>query len=566
MHQLLGRALGLPALVLRCSGALALRSVLPFTWPLLQIAGLASVPLRQCGTGGALILLSRAVGTPVLVLMAIGAYLRFRHPGAHRTMVLWERMMPIYVAYVLMKRRTRRGKDDGKLTQEEVDAMWAHLHEWGGDKAYQMVLEASGYIVKVAQVLASKHDVMPEPWTRKLSPLFDSMPPRPWRQIRKALDAEARNVAVAGKIDMGNGRAIKFADIFDPVEAEPLASASVAQVHLGRLTGAAAAALGADWKCGDAIVLKVQHTTMKGLMDVDINTSDAMAEFMKNVLPFELHAIFEELRGAVPLEFDFLREARMCDAIKGRMEASEFASQIFVPLAPIDLCTHRLLTQEFVEGEPFSKLLPRVGDEPELRGKLRDGLTTIIKAYGKMMIYDGLFHGDPHPGNILLRPGGGFALLDFGQCKAMQFERQVSLARLVIAMASASTAAVALAMLQLGVSFKGAQQAPAQPHLVAKMAYMMFDTRYMPEANVNPFGDAEGHILASIKFDDFPADLWFVTRVVMLLRGLSSRLEADVHAAELWAPYAQAVLEDLAAAKRRSEENRKIDEGTEGAN
>ena len=87
---------------------------------------------------------------------------QFRHPGAHRTMVLWERMMPIYVAYVLMKRRTRRGKEDGKLTQDEVDAMWADLHEWGGDKAYQMVLEASGYIVKVAQVMFSNSTAIPK--------------------------------------------------------------------------------------------------------------------------------------------------------------------------------------------------------------------------------------------------------------------------------------------------------------------------------------------------------------------------------------------------------------------
>lgn len=145
----------------------------------------------------------------------------------------------------------------------------------------------------------------------------------------------------------------------------------------------------------------------------------------------------------------------------------------------------------------------------------------------------------------------------------MMYERQIAMAHMIIALAKGETGPIVMAMLQLGVTFTGIHQLPPDPEKIAKMAVIMFDTRYIPEANVNPFGDAQGHILSVIKINQFPPDLWFVTRVMMILRGLCSRLRVDVNAADLWRPYADAVLRDPTAAKERSAENHRLDIGAQ---
>lgn len=97
------------------------------------------------------------------------------------------------------------------------------------------------------------------------------------------------------------------------------------------------------------------------------------------------------------------------------------------------------------------------------------------------------------------------------------------------------------------------------PQDVVKMAFMMYDVRYMPEAQVNPFGGAEEHLLSIISIVDFPPDLWLISRVMMILRGICYDLDLDLHTTKLWKPYALAVLKDEEGARMRSEQNQLLD-------
>lgn len=110
-------------------------------------------------------------------------------------------------------------------------------HKWGADRVYDMVLENSGYIVKVAQILASKSDLMPEPWVQKLSYLFEGMPPRPWREIKMALDREVPNTKLSCEMHQKDrSKKTNYKSVFESVEEKAVASASIAQVHVAYLT------------------------------------------------------------------------------------------------------------------------------------------------------------------------------------------------------------------------------------------------------------------------------------------------------------------------------------------
>jgi hypothetical protein len=179
----------------------------------------------------------------------------------------------------------------------------------------------------------------------------------------------------------------------------------------------------------------------------------------------------------------------------------------------------------------------------------RAALPALASAYGSMLLRDGLFHGDPHPGNLLLRPDGALALLDFGQCKALRAPLRLALAALIAALARGDRPGIAAALAGAGFNFAGAGGARPEVDDVATLGYIIFDTRRMAEAHgahANPLvspllrraslaGGADGE-------GGFNGGLYMVVRALTLLRSLCYALDADVSMAEAWAADAEAAL------------------------
>lgn len=453
MLAALGSSLGFIA---KSGVALGLRLVIPVTWPLLRISGVATIPRIGASIPPPIQGVALFFGQPVVILMLVEAILRWKRPLTMRKFVLWRRMLPIYAAYVLKEHEIKKKRVKYDLSQDMVDALWDEHHEWGGDRVYDMVLEANGYIVKVAQIIASKPDVVPAQWISRLSKLFDAMPPRPWHDVKLVLDRELCSIGLGKTTDRLN----RLQVVFDHVDEEPIAAASIAQVHCARLSGHTAQHIKGEWKSGHSVVIKVQRDVVRGLMDADLNNTERMGEFLRNVLPFEVHPIVCEMRQAIPREFDFIREARLSQAVRSRLATPEF-SNLVIPRAAMELCTERMMVMEFMEGRPFSQLLYEGKNDPELLQTMRNAVTTVVKAYGHMMIYDGLFHGDPHPGNLMLSPEGQLIMLDFGQCKALPFQKQIALARLILAMDDGEALSIISALSELGINFKSLKQTSA---------------------------------------------------------------------------------------------------------
>ena len=293
------------------------------------------------------------------------------------------------------------------------------------------------------------------------------------------------------------------------------------------------------------------------------------------------------MRQTVPKEFDFIREARLQSALRARLGAAGFADKIVVPRPLLAACSRTLLVMEKLEGLPLSAVLrDGAGGEPA-RAAARKGVATLIRSYGPMIFGGGLFHADPHSGQVLLMRRGKIGLLDYGQVKALSASRRRGLARIVIAVDDGDPDAIAAEMTAMGLmpGFESdgddeggevtrakkmttseeegegeeqQQQAPVDPLLAAMLATVIFDTTPLPAAAVNPLDDSGRSLLKLAPVKAFPSDMFQVGRTIMILRGLCAALEMDISAAKEWRKDALACLresdakaEAVAAAAKR---------------
>jgi aarF domain-containing kinase len=502
-----------------------------------------------------------------------------------------------------------------------------------------MLLKLSGYYIKSAQVLASKGDFMPIQWVVPLTAMFDAMPPRAWKAVKGDLDADVRSTPLGREIAAERerscgGRApppVTAADVFSSIDTTPLATASIAQVHAGELAPATLARLGWRWtgrngKGGPArVVLKIQNEGMRALMDSDVRNLQRLASFVGDIMPFDAAGLLSEMRQTVPKEFDFVREARLQRVMGGRLAADGFP-HIAVPLPCAALTTRRLLVMERLDGLSLAAIIRGEGGGGGCGvaslAAARRAVSSLVEAYGSMLFRHGLFHADPHAGNILLlrddeggdgggSGGGGatsagpgtaaqaapspawrllgpvvgrknssppppprMALLDFGQVKAIAAPRRLGLARLVLAMDEGLPDPILDALVAMGLnpsggdgkgSDTGASSVPRpDPLLAAVLAAVVFDTAPLPAATVNPLDETGRSVLKLAPVRAFPPDLFQVGRAIMLLRGLCHAVGAEVSATSLWAPWAREALAD-AAPVARALQNKAWDNGADHA-
>jgi hypothetical protein len=265
-------------------------------------------------------------------------------------------------------------------------------------------------------------------------------------------------------------------------------------------------------------------------------------------LNFDQVSIMQEYEQQVPLEFDFCREAALLTRIGAALRAGAPAVAVDCPTAVPALSTRRVLTLEFMHGVPFSALQRALdaapsGAPPALLppgaapAEMAAMLTSLLESFGHQIFIQGVFHSDPHPGNLMRQPDGRVGLLDFGECKELATDVRLLFAQLTIALAQRNPAAALPLLAACGLDIEG-----ATPEFAMVAAYIMFDTRMdMREAHMSPL-DADAEDMRAVKVRTLPAELFMLLRVVTLVRGMLSLFKADVSAARVWEPYARAAL------------------------
>jgi ubiquinone biosynthesis protein len=394
-----------------------------------------------------------------------------RHWRVYRALRTARVVGPALASYRFLEMRdTRRGAPDL--------AAWERVHARTARGIAALGEDLGGLSVKLCQVAGARADVFPAVFVRELGRFHDRVTPRPFAALRPTLER-----------DLGR----PLAECFDKVEEAPLAAASLAQVHRAWL------------RDGTPVVIKIQYPEAARLFAIDLGNVRRAAAIASRVLPgFAVREPVEEIAHFVALELDFVRERESLDRVARALAG---VAGVRVPRAIADLCGQSVLVLEYLDGIPIHELdrLRAAGFE---LGALADRVAAL---YRGMLFEQGFFHGDPHPGNLLVMPGGEIGLLDFGLAKELPKGFAGELRRMFASAALGDAAGAVAAARALG--FTPAEG--AGEHFVRALGIALgarhdltvlrelFDTRIL---------------------GDIPRDIALVIRTLILLNGLSERL------------------------------------------
>ncbi|HEX5656937.1 MAG TPA: AarF/UbiB family protein [Polyangiales bacterium] len=297
------------------------------------------------------------------------------------------------------------------------------LHDDSARRLYELCVRQGGALLKVGQILSSRPDLLPAAFVRELSRLQDAAPPVPVALIMRTIEEEL-------------GRPLE--DLFPVFDGEPLAAASIGQVHRATLHD------------GREVAVKVQRPQISELVAIDLELLELFLKALGDSLPpIDLDTIVRETKAMIWAELDYAREAvltqRMADFFAGD-------ARIEVPSVVMERSSARVLTTTFMPGEKITTLLDRLHghNDAASRSTISELLARVLEAYVRQTLDLGLFQADPHPGNLLAREDGTLVLLDFGCAKELAPEQLRILTDLAKAFVAKDAAGMALSLQQLG--------------------------------------------------------------------------------------------------------------------
>ncbi|OZY58310.1 ABC transporter [Pseudomonas lundensis] len=273
----------------------------------------------------------------------------------------------------------------------------------------RMALETLGpTFIKCGQILASRSDILPPAWVTELQGLHSQVATLPW----EALQAQVLE-------DLGGA----LEEVFAAFDTHPLAAASMAQVYRARLHN------------GEEVVVKVQRPGLRGKITADLQLLESVAQLIEQneaLAVYQPRQMVRQLARAMLEELDFTQEGQHCDSVAQHFEHDP---AIVIPRIHWAYSSQRLLVQEFLPSfTPLEReALIAQGLDPGLLAQRG------AKAFIKMLLEDGLFHGDPHPGNLRAMSDNRVGFIDFGMVGRLDERRRLEVMTFMRALTQGST-------------------------------------------------------------------------------------------------------------------------------
>lgn len=363
--------------------------------------------------------------------------------------------------------------------------------------------------VKLGQILAGRADLFGPDWIAEFSRLHSQVPAVPLDDLRTQL-----------REDLGD----EPEAVFERFDDEPLAAASIAQVHRARL------------KNGDEVVVKIRRPGIREIVEADLRLLDRLAVMAEAEVPalqpYRPRQLVRELSRSLQREMDLAAECHNAERIAANMAVFP---HVLIPQVHWAHTSERVNVQAFVEGIPGSDL-DRVSAEGLDRVLLaRRGAQAVLK----MIVEDGFFHADPHPGNVFYLSGNRLAFIDFGMVGRLTARRREELLSLLLGLVQREPQAVADVLLEWTGDGHGANLDLLEGEIEA----------FVDQYHGTPLAELHlGQMLADVTTIlrehrlALPSDLALLIKAFISLEGMGRGLDPGFHMASEALPMLRQVL------------------------
>ncbi len=380
-----------------------------------------------------------------------------------------------------------------------------------GDRARKALEKLGPTFIKLGQVLSTRSDLLPRDILVELQKLQDRVPPFQFKQVTEMVQAEL-------------GRPVL--DIFAEFCPEPLAAASIGQVHLARL------------RDGQQVVVKVMRPDLERIVETDLEIMADLAGVLERRTNwgqyYRISEVVAEFAESLRDEMNYTVEAANADRFRRMFSGDE---RVYIPSVHWDLTTPKVLTMELVEGFKVNDLegIRRAGLNPSVIAR------RLADAIFRQVLVEGFFHADPHPGNLFIDERGTIIFMDFGMVGELSGEMRQRFISFVLGVVNRDSDEVVEAILRMGEPL-------GKVNLMSlKRDVYRLQKRYgeIPLREVD-FGKALLEIIA-LAFDHrivVPSDYSFLAKSLITLESVVVELDPSLSMIDLAEPYTRRLLQE----------------------
>lgn len=376
----------------------------------------------------------------------------------------------------------------------------------------RIVLEELGpTFVKLGQIASTRPDLIPEEIIRELEKLQDHVPPFSFQEVREIVQSEL-------------GEEIE--NIFLHFEDVPLAAASIGQVHRATL------------RTGEQVAVKIQRPNITTVIETDLEILQDLATLAEQrselAAKYQIRDMMDEFSKSLREELDYTNEARNAEKIANQFKDD---STIYVPKVFWEYTTKKVLTMEYVEGVKFNEI-----DQLKKNGyNLKNLAERLAKGIFQQVFIGGFFHGDPHPGNVLVLPGEIIAFLDFGMAGRLTPDMRYHFSSLIISLMRQSTDGVIHSISAMGLIPDDVNMKQLRAD-VERMREKYYD---VPLSQIR-LGEAVNDLfrLAFQHSIRIPADLSLLGKTLLTVEGVVENLDPEFSILDIAEPFGRRLLKE----------------------
>ncbi len=386
-----------------------------------------------------------------------------------------------------------------------------------GERIRHVLEDLGPTFIKLGQLASTRSDLLPDAIIQELVKLQDQVP---------AFSSETARGILEQELDI----AIK--DAFSWFEDTPIAAASIGQVHMGKL------------RTGETVAVKIQRPGVVKMVSRDLDIISGLAVMIEKrwewARQYQLTRIVAELSKSILAELDYSQEARNTEKISLQFQTDR---HIYIPRIYWEFTSSRVLTMEYIDGIMLSRrdqLVDKGYDLKEIAERVTNGMLHQI-------FIEGFFHGDPHPGNLLVRKDGSIAFIDFGMVGRISADMKDQLSALIIALMRKNTDGMVRAILKLGLFPEEGDISILRADL-DRLRDEYYDIPFselsMGKALNDLFGVARHHQIV------IPPDLTLLGKSLLTLEGVMEKLDPSLSIIDMAEPFGKKLLKERFSAGR----------------